>query len=95
MNGDGALVARELLKLAAAKNVARPLGRAIKNVITGAADFGGGLAEGLGAGATGQTIGKVVGGGAAVGAGVGTAKAGKRKVDEFRYRHGLYSGGGY
>jgi hypothetical protein len=95
----GLAVARLLLKVASARGIARPLGKALRlGVTTGgkavraAGEAGAGIAEGLGASESGQSVGKLLGQGAAVGAGVGTARKGKRKVDEWRYRNGLYSG---
>lgn len=95
----GLAVARLLLKVASARGIARPLGKALRlgvttggKVVRAAGDAGAGIAEGLGASESGQSVGKLLGQGVAVGAGVGTARKGKRKVDEWRYRNGLYSG---
>jgi len=83
---DGLAVARMMLKLAAARGIARPVGK----VIRGVGELGAGLAEGLGAGAGGQTAGRLAALGGAGAVGYGGARKAKRKIDEFRYRHGLY-----
>lgn len=93
LRGDA--VARLFLKTAASgagKSVGAALrlaGKGAKAGIRGAGDFGAGVAEGLGAD---QTIGRVVGMGTAGAAGLSAAGGAKRKVDEWRYRNGLYSG---
>jgi hypothetical protein len=93
MNRGDAL-ARELAKLAssgagkAVGAVLRQAARGAKNVVKGSGEFGAGVAEGLGAD---PGVGRIVGMGAAVGAGAAGAGRAKRKVDEFRYRNGLYS----
>jgi hypothetical protein len=90
----GEALARELAKLAssgAGKSVGAVLyraGKAAKNVVNASGDFGAGVAEGL---KVDPGIGRVVGMGAAVGTGLAGAGRAKRKVDEFRYRNGLYS----
>lgn len=92
---QGHEVARLLLKAAALSGAGKSLGKALttaakgaKKVVAGSADFGAGVAEGMGAN---PEIGKLVGGGAAVAAGLGTAGKVKRKTDEWRYRNGMYS----
>lgn len=94
---EGIDVARLLLKTAAANGAGRVLGKvllggahAAKSTVQAAGTFGQGVAEGLGAGQGGRILGKRLGQTAALGAGYVGAKKGKRKVDEFRYRHGLY-----
>lgn len=96
---DGICAAHALLKAAAARGASRLLGqalrtggRAAKGVYNAAGEIGAGVAEGLGSGAGGQEVGRLVGHGAALAGGYGAAKKGKNKVDEFRYRNGLYSG---
>lgn len=91
--------ARLLLKVASEKNLAVPLGKALRKGWEGAkylnhqaGRVGAGIAEGLGTGEEGQRIGRRAAQLAAAGAGTVGAQKGKRKVDEFRYRHGLYAG---
>lgn len=84
---DGIAVARLLLKVASARGIGRPLGAVFRH----AGELGAGVAEGFGAQETGQTVGRLVGQGALVGTGYVGAKKGKQQLDEFRYRHGLYS----
>lgn len=85
---------REVLKLAAAHNAGKALGAALrlagkgaKAVVGGAASLGGGIAEGAG---VAPELGQLVGGGGAILAGANAAGKAKNKVDEWRYRHGLY-----
>ncbi len=81
--------AKELLKAASAKrSVARSIGSALRGAVVASGDIGAGVAEGLGAS---PGLGKAVGMGGAVLAGASAAGKGKRKVDEWRYRNGLYS----
>lgn len=90
----GEALARELAKLAssgAGKAVGAVLyraGKAAKDVVLESGNFGAGVAEGL---KVDPGIGRIAGMGAAGLAGVGMAGRAKRKVDEFRYRNGLYS----
>jgi hypothetical protein len=87
--------ARELLKAAAGSQnagkalgaVLRGAGRTAKAVVGGAGQFGAGVAEGAG---LDPMIGTIAGSGTAVALGVSQAGKAKRKVDEWRYRHGLY-----
>lgn len=87
-------VAQALLKVASARAVAKGLGHAIrgtasaaKAAVSGAGELGAGVAEGMGGN---PVIGKVIGSGAAIGAGAVGAGKTKRKVDEWRYRNGMY-----
>jgi hypothetical protein len=95
----GLAVARVLLKTASEGNLLVPLGKALRRAGEGAkyvhhqaGRAGAGIAEGLGTGETGQLVGRRAAQAAAAGTGLVGAKKGKRKVDEFRYRHGLYGG---
>lgn len=99
---DAYATTQVLMKLAAGHGLAEGIGKAIaatgrgaRAVYHTAGSAGEGIAKGMGAGATGQTVGSVVGKGAVVGTGALGAQKGKRKLDEFRYRHGLYSQQGY
>lgn len=101
---DGISVARALLKVAAAEGAGRHLGRAlhatgrgIKGAVGGAGRFGGGIAKGLELGEGGQAVARRSAQAGLVGAGGLAALKGKKKVDqkieEFKYRHGLYPQG--
>jgi hypothetical protein len=90
------------MKLAVGLDLAEGVGKGIaaaakgvKHVYQGAGSVGSRVAKGMGASSLGQTAGSVAGKAAVVGTGAVGAKKGKRKVDEFRYRHGLYSQQGY
>lgn len=96
-------VARQLLKVAAARNYTRPIGKALyvagkgaKKGVEVVGDLGAGLAEGLNLGETGQAVarrgaqGTAIIGGTIAGSRV--HKGARRRVDEFRFRHGLYRG---
>jgi hypothetical protein len=99
---DANATSQALMKLAAGIDLAEGVGKAIAATSRGvrkgyhyAGSVGERVAKGMGAGSTGQTVGSALGKGAVVGTGALGAKKGKRKVDEFRYRHGLYSQQGY
>lgn len=89
--------ARELLKAAAASqgagraigSVVRAAGKGAKAVVGAAGNFGAGVAEGVG---VAPELGYLAGAAVPVAAGASQASKTKRKVDEWRYRHGLYSG---
>lgn len=89
--------ARELLKVASASHgaglslgsVLRAVGKGTKHVVHGAGEFGAGVAQGVG---VAPELGYIAGAAVPVAAGASQASAAKRKVDEWRYRHGLYSG---
>ena len=88
---------RDLLKAAAASqgagkalgSVLRSAGRGAKAVVQGAGSFGAGVAEGVG---VAPELGYIAGAAVPVVAGASQAGKAKRKVDEWRYRHGLYTG---
>ena len=98
---DGIVVARALLKVAAAGGLGRPLGKALRGtartagkVVKGSGEFAEDLAAGLGAGKGTQSVARLAGNTAALGAGyVGAVKVKNKadqKVTEFKLRHGLY-----
>lgn len=76
-----------LLKLAAGTGAAlaagEALARGVKNVLHSSADFGGGIARGVGAP---ELVGKVLGVGAVGAAGYHGTKKVKQKLDEIKYR---------
>lgn len=73
---------RALLKVAFAAEAGRIIGKGIRGTISGGANFGGGLADALGAP---TVLGQLAGGGAVLGAGALAARKAKQKIDEARY----------
>ena len=86
---------RDFLKAAAALHSAgKGVGKALevaykgsKAVVQGAGHLGAGIAEGAG---VAPELGQIAGSGLAVAGGISQGRKAKRKVDEWRYRHGLY-----
>lgn len=82
----------DILKTANAfTRTGKAVGKGVSKAFGAGGGLGEGLAEGFGAGEGGKSLGRYAGYGAVGTAGYAGAEAGKRKVDEFRYRHGLYS----
>lgn len=94
VDDKGVDVARMLLKEAATRNVIVPIGRTIRRVVGGAGNVGAEFAEGLGAGTAGQGLARRAAQGAVLAGGYAGGRSatnkGRQKIDEFRYRHGLY-----
>jgi hypothetical protein len=95
---NGITAALAFVKYAGTRDLTRTFSKVIaggaKKVLHHSGEAGAGIAEGLGAkpGGAGAITGRLLGQASAVGAAGAVGAEGKRKVDEFRFRHGLYRG---
>jgi len=91
----GTFIALSLLKTALdAGAIGTRIGKAAKNVVSGGASLGRGVAQGVGASAANQELAGLVGGGLTIAAGAEGARRLKRKGD-MAYYNWRYGNGGY